>query len=144
MAAHRRPTRPRARRLALRLTVAAAILVSIGQAIAISQHIQATLGDASNTLYATSLRQLQITTFLHVGVAAIAFWLVLLGRRAGFILVVILGAVTLLLFAIITTGPTEPGPPLAPAWLHALGVLAAVVMTLGGAVGLEAGRSKAD
>jgi hypothetical protein len=130
-------------RSALRLAVAAAILVGIGQAIAISQAIQATLGDASNTLYATSLRQLQITTFLHVALAAIAFWLVLLGRRAGFILAVVLGVLTLLLFAISITSPADPGPPLAPVWLHALGVLAAVVMALGGALGLRVSRSKA-
>jgi Na+-translocating ferredoxin:NAD+ oxidoreductase RnfD subunit len=120
--------------------VAAAILVGIGQAIAISQAIQATLGDTSNTLYTTSLRQLQITTFLHVAVAAIALWLVLLGRRAGFMLAVILGVLTLLLFAISITSPADPGPPLAPPWLHAVGVLAAVIMTAGGALALRVRR----
>ena len=139
MAAQRRPSRPTARP-ALRLTVAAATLASIGQAIVISQAIQATLGDASNTLYVTSLRQLQVTTFLHVVLAAIAFWLVLLGRRAGFVLAVIIGVVTLLLFAVSVTSPTDPGPPLAPAWLHALGVLAAAAMAMGGALGLRVGR----
>lgn len=141
MAAQGRRSRPPARRLAPRLTVAAATLLSIGQAVAISQHIEGTLGDASNTLYATSLHQLQLTTLLHVAVAAVAFWLLLLGRRAGFVLAVILGVATLLLFAIGITGPIDPGPPLAPAWLHALGVLAAVVMALGGALGLRPGKA---
>jgi len=124
---------------ALRWIVAVALLASIGQTVAIGQHIQATFGDLSNTLYQSSLHQLQVTMFLRVAVAAIAFWLVLLRRRAGVVIAVALGVVTVLFYTISFTGPTDPGPTLAPPWLYALGILAAVVMTLGGALALRRG-----
>ncbi len=141
-ASPRRPTRSTTRpQLALRAVVVAALLVSVGQAVAISQDVLATLGDTSNTLYQTSLHQLQVTTFLRVSVAAVAFWLVLLGRRAGYVLATILGVVTLLLYVVSITTPADPGPQLAPVWLHAVGLLAAGVMTLGGALGIR-GRTR--
>ena len=119
------------------LVVAAALLVSIGQAVAISTHIQATLGDVSNTLYQSSLRQLQLTTFLRVAVAAIAFWLIVFRRRAGYVIAIAYGVFTVVLYTISLTTPTDPGPSLAPAALYALGMVAAVVMTLGGALALR-------
>lgn len=141
-AAPRRPPRSTTRpQRALRAAVAAALLVSIGQAVAISQAILATLGDTSNTLYQTSLHQLQGTTFLRVAGAAVAFWLVLLGRRAGYVLATILGVLTLLFYVASITTPADPGPQLAPGLLHAIGLLAAGVMTLGGALGIR-GRTR--
>jgi len=119
------------------LVVAAALLVSIGQAVAISTHIQATLGDVSNTLYQSSLRQLQLTTFLRVAVAAIAFWLIVFRRRAGYVIAIAYGVFTVVLYTISLTTPTDPGPSLAPAALYALGMVAAAVMTLGGALALR-------
>jgi peptidoglycan/LPS O-acetylase OafA/YrhL len=132
-----RPRRILTPQTALLLVVAAALLVSIGQAVAISTHIQATLGDVSNTLYLSSLRQLQLTTFLRVAVAAIAFWLIVFRRRAGYVIAIAYGVFTVVLYTISLTTPTDPGPSLAPAALYALGMVAAVVMTLGGALALR-------
>jgi hypothetical protein len=132
-----KPRRALTPQSALLLVVAVALLVSIGQAVAISTHIQATLGDASNTLYQSSLRQLQVTTFLRVAVAAIAFWLIVFRRRAGYVIAIAYGVLTVVLYTISLTTPTDPGPSLAPAALYALGLLAAVVMTLGGALALR-------
>jgi hypothetical protein len=133
-ARHRRALTPQS---TLLLVVAAALLVSIGQAVAISTHIQATLGDTSNTLYQSSMHQLQVTTFLRVAVAAIAFWLIVFRRRAGYVIAIAYGVLTVVLYTISLTTPTDPGPSLAPAALYALGLLAAVVMTLGGALALR-------
>ena len=105
--------------------------------MAISQDVLATLGGSSNTLYQTSLHQLQVTTFLRVAAAAVAFWFVVFGRRAGYILATVLGVVTLLLYVVSATTPADPGPQLAPIWLHAVGLLAAGIMTLGGALGIR-------
>ena len=132
-----KPRRALTPQSALLLVVAVALLVSIGQAVAISTHIQATLGDASNTLYQSSLRQLQVTTFLRVAVAAIAFWLIVFRRRAGYVIAIAYGVLTVVLYTISLTTPTDPGPSLAPSALYALGLLAAVVMTLGGALALR-------
>lgn len=132
-----RPRRALTSRSALLLVVAAALLVSIGQAVAISTHIQATLGDTSNTLYQSSMHQLQVTTFLRVAVAAIAFWLIVFRRRAGYVIAIAYGVLTVVLYTISLTTPTDPGPSLAPPALYALGLLAAVVMTLGGALALR-------
>lgn len=132
----RRGRAPRLQTVLL-LVVAAALLVSIGQAVAISAHIQVTLGGATNTLYASATRQLQVTTFFRVAVAAIAFWLVVFRRRTGYIIAIVYGVLTVVLYTIGLTTPTDPGPLLAPASLYALGILAAVVMTLGGALALR-------
>lgn len=117
--------------------VLVSLLANIYYAVSIAQHIQATLGDRSNTLYQSNFEQLLVTTFLRVAVAAAAFWLVILHQRAGSIMAIVLGLVTVLLFTVSVTGPTDAGPALAPAWLHALGLLSAAGMLLGGGLALR-------
>ena len=73
----------------------------------------------------------------NVAVAAIAFWLIVFRRRAGYVIAIAYGVFTVVLYTISLTTPTDPGPSLAPAALYALGMVAAVVMTLGGALALR-------
>ena len=115
-----------------RWTTAVALLVTIVAAVAVGQDSLADLGGPDDPMYQTGLQQIAVTTFLHVVVAAAAFWLVALGRRAGFAVAAGLGIFTLVVFALAITAPRQAGPPLVPTWLHAVNLLAAVVMTGGG------------
>ena len=124
-----RPRRPLDRG---RWLTALALAVTVGYAVSIGQRSLVGLGGPDDPMYQTGLQQIAVTTFLHVGVAAAAFWLVALGRRAGFVVATGLGIFTLVIFALAVSAPRQAGPPLVPAWLHAVGLLAAVVMTGGG------------
>lgn len=116
----------------LRWSTAGALLVTAVYAVVVARGSVAGLGGPDDTLYQSGLHQIMATAFLHVAVALIAFWLVVLRRTAGYALAAALGLFTLLIYAVALSAPPQAGPPLLPPWVHGVGILAAVVMLLGG------------